>query len=91
MKTTTPSLPSKYIWSLDNDRPLDAIKGYREALGNKPHSALSNIVSLLEARVPITPKAYLTSAVQEFAGKPSNALIEELDQSMARFEHSLFT
>lgn len=78
---------SKYFWLLDNDLPPEFLKGYRGALAEKKQSGLKQIVELLEAHVPLSPKAYVTSSFNQcLEGSVPQDLLQELSLVLARFE-----
>jgi pyruvate,orthophosphate dikinase len=78
---------SRYFWLLDNELPLEVIRDYLDSLGSRGPSALLQQIRLIEARVPVSPKAYLTSDAISAAEKGfPEALIRELDHTLSRFE-----
>ena len=79
--------PPQFFWELTNQTPREHLRGIREALHARPKSDLARWVGLLEARVPVPPRAYLTSANLKFAQhKPTSEFYRELTEVTGRFE-----
>lgn len=78
---------SKYFWRLDSEASAEWIRGYRDAIADRPVSRLSQLIDLLENKVPVPPKAYLTSSfLKACDGKLPAEVLDELGGVLERFE-----
>src|SRR3954471_7717672 len=79
---------SKYFWHLDNELPKEFIDGYLDALRSRKSSQLKSLIELLSMKVPLPPKAYLTSSfIQEVEHGPTEAFLTELGNVLSRMEY----
>jgi pyruvate, orthophosphate dikinase len=78
----------QFFWMLDNQTPPDVIKEYRSALEGKELSRLRAWVKLIDARVPILPRAYLSSSVSEMGGV-NEVFTYQLGQTISHFERAM--
>jgi pyruvate, orthophosphate dikinase len=77
------------FWMLDNQTSPEVIKEYLLALEGQELSRLSRWVKLIDARVPILPRAYLSSSVSEIGGGITEAFTQQLGQTIAYFERAM--
>ncbi|MGZ3709047.1 MAG: hypothetical protein ACXWPM_09765, partial [Bdellovibrionota bacterium] len=76
-----------YFWELNQDIGTENLKAYHQALEGRKGSTLKHLVHLLEQKVPMMPKAYLTSACMELAErKPDERFFNELGAVLEKFE-----
>lgn len=76
-----------YFWTLDNEVSQATLKDYKEAVAGDDTSSLANLVRMVDKRIPISPKAYVTSAAMEFSSKkPDKVFFEELAAVIEHFE-----
>src|SRR5688572_26937490 len=80
-------MTSDFFWNLDQEMPAHILKEYESVLRGRKGSTLVNWVRLLKANVPMPPRAYLTSAIQEYAAqKAPKEFLAELASVLERFE-----
>ena len=84
MSRETQKLCSQYFWTLDSELPPQLIKEY---LGVSGEGTLGRVVRMLDAKIPLLPKAYLTSEfLKEAEKKLPDAFFQELGTTISRFE-----
>lgn len=80
---------STYFWTLDNELPTALVKEYLEVCGE---GSLAKVTRLLDAKIPIPPKAYVTSSFLKDADKKlPEAFFKELGTVISRFERLTHT
>src|SRR5687768_14359613 len=79
----------KYFWFLDTEVPADYLRDYAGALSSRPETQLTRYVRLLQARVPIPARVFLTPAFTKAlgSGKPPSEFFSELEYVIRRTEH----
>ncbi|MBL7715185.1 MAG: pyruvate, phosphate dikinase [Bdellovibrionales bacterium] len=85
-RRNTEKLCTNYFWTLDNEVPIEVIRELKEAVG-ATDGTLARTIELLGSRIPLAPKAYITSAIQNVAlNKLPGDFFEELGTTIQRFE-----